>query len=78
MKVFKILLSLHSIKLILISALVITYLVITATNSSNKTEAVNEGSTSIASEESKALRVDNVESMDAKIEIDAITSQRPD
>ena len=67
MKIFKMLLSLHSIKLILISVFVITYLIMTAPNSSNKTEVfLKEGSTSIASEESKSLGGDNAESMEAK------------
>ncbi len=73
MKIFKILLSLHSIKLILISVLVITYMVTTAANSSNKTEVVKEGSAVSASEEGDSVRVDNADSMDAKIEINAIT-----
>lgn len=78
MKFFKLLLSLDSLRLIAISALAITYLATATANGSNKTEAVKDESTSIVREESERSRVDNVESLKAKIEINAIASQRPD
>lgn len=77
-KLLKLLLSLHSIKLILISVFVITYLGMTATDSSIKTLAVKEATILATSEESKGWEGDNAESIEAKIEIDAITSQRPE
>lgn len=55
MKHFKILLQLHSIKLILFSALAIVFLAITATNSSSKTET--QADLSIANEEAESLVV---------------------
>ena len=58
MKPYKILLSLHSIKLIVISALALIFLAITATNSSNKIEAI-QGDVSIANEEPISLTVVN-------------------
>jgi len=71
MKFFKLLLSLDSLRLIAISVLAITYLAMTTANGSNKTKAVKEEVTSIVSEESKSLVVDNAESLEAKMEIDA-------
>lgn len=58
MKPYKILLSLHSIKLIVISALALIFLAITATNISNKIEAI-QGDVSIANEEPISLTVVN-------------------
>ena len=58
MKHFKILLQLHSIKLILFSALAIVFLAMTATNSSNKTETT-QADVSIANEEANSLAVVN-------------------
>lgn len=58
MKSFKILLSLHSIKLILILALAITYMAMTAINYSNNTAVVDRGG-SVSKEEGNSLNIDN-------------------
>lgn len=78
MKFFKLLLSLDSLRLIAISALAITYLAMATANSSTTTEAAKEERTSTVSIESKSLRADNAQSPSAKMELNAITSQRPD
>jgi hypothetical protein len=72
-KCVKILLSLHSIQLVFISVLAITYLAMTAANSSNRTEPVS-GNMPIV-DESKVLTLADAESIRGKIEINAITSQ---
>lgn len=56
MKQFKILSSLHSIKLILISALELIFLAMTDTNKFDKTEA-RQGNVSIAQAESNSSSV---------------------
>ena len=54
MKHFKILLQLHSIKLILITALAIIFLAMTATYSSKKAET-NQADVSMSNEEANSL-----------------------
>ena len=58
MKYFKILLQLHSIKLILFFALAVLFFAMTAANSSNKTKAA-QADMSIADEEANSLAVVN-------------------
>jgi len=58
MRHVKILLQLHSIKLILFFALAVVFLAITAANSSNKTKAA-QADMSIANEEANSLAVVN-------------------
>jgi hypothetical protein len=71
-KFVKVVLSLHSIQLIFISALVISYLSMTAANSSNRIQAVHR---SVANEESEKFMLVNSGSIGGNIEIMAITSQ---
>jgi len=72
---FKLLLSLNSIRLIFISAFAITYMGMTATNRSGKTEAVRE-SVSIAGDESTTMRVAGAESISARIDAGVFTERR--
>lgn len=58
MRHVKVLLQLHSIKLILFFALAVVFLAITAANSSNKTKAV-QADVSITNEEANILAVAN-------------------
>lgn len=67
MKFFKTLISLHTVKLIVIFAIAIIYLATMATNSSNKNNAV-PGSGSIADEESKSLSAAEVEPISPRSE----------
>lgn len=78
MKFFKLILSLHSLRLIAISALAIAYLAMTTANGPNKTEAMEQESASIVGKESKSLKVENAEVTEARIEIRPIASQQPD
>lgn len=73
-KFVKVILSLHSIQLIFISALVMTYLSMTAANRSTRTQALH-GSVSIADEESKKFMHVDTGSIGGNIEITAITSR---
>ena len=68
MKFLKLLLSLHSLQLIVVSVLAIAYLVMPTANSSNKNEAVKGESTAIVSEELKTSGFDNAASLEAKME----------
>ena len=68
MKFLKLLLSLHSLQLIIVSVLAIAYLVMATANSSTKTEAVKGESTAIVSEELKISGFENAESLEAKME----------
>ena len=77
-KLFKLLLSLDSLRLVAISAVVITYLAMTTASSSHKTEAVKEKINPIVSEESTRLTLDDAESLEAKMEMNAIVLQLPD
>jgi hypothetical protein len=69
-KFIRVFLSLHSIQLIVISALLMTYLALTAVNRPNKTETIEE----IPSTEQESVDGSNAESPNRGKNIDAIIS----
>ncbi len=71
----RLLLSLNSLRLIIILVLAMTYLTRTVTNSSNKTDGVKHEGAQVVSEESNRLIADNAGSLEAKIEINAIPTE---
>ena len=75
MKFLRLLLSLHSLRLIIILVLAMTYLTRTATISSNKTDSVKHEATQAAGGESKRLIADNAGPPEGKIEITAIPAE---
>lgn len=75
MKFFRLLLSLHSLRLIVILVLAMTYLTRTVPISSNKTDGVKHEASQVASEDGNRLIADNAGPPEGKIEINTMPAE---